>query len=329
MVPLMAAAAIWAAISLLAEVALRLATIRAALVPAFIGGIRREFGFGVDRASTRSEIAGPTACFAFAGPALVSLHPDWALPPLALGFLLAAWADRCGRRRKRTVALRAVAAAADAPRYAGAGLALGPASSRRTRVKLYYAPGACSLADHIALHEAGLDFEHERVDLKSKRTEHGDDFKAVNPKGYVPALRLDSGEVLTENVAVLDWIADQSATLKPEGPLGRTRQTEALAYIGGEVHKAFAPMFKGGSDEEKEAAKRQVAQKLELVAGTMKGPYLFGDRPGVADFYLFVMLTWATKMGIDIPEPLVAMRDRLMERDSVRTAMAHEGLLTV
>ncbi|PAX07215.1 glutathione binding-like protein [Sphingomonas lenta] len=194
-------------------------------------------------------------------------------------------------------------------------------------MKLYYSPGACSLADHIALHEAGMDFEHERVDLKSKRTEHGRDYREVNPKGYVPALQLDSGEVLTENVAVLDWIAHQSATLKPEGPLGHTRQIEALAYIGGEVHKAFGPMFKGGSDEDKARAKEQVADKLRFLAGRMRGEYLLGDRPGVADFYLFVMLTWAQKQGIDTPEPLARFRDKLMARDSVRTAMEHEGLL--
>jgi glutathione S-transferase len=194
-------------------------------------------------------------------------------------------------------------------------------------MKLYYAPGACSLADHIALHEAGLDFELERVDLKPKLTEHGRDYREVNAKGYVPALTLDSGEHLSENIAILDWISHQSATLKPEGPLGQTRQLEALAYISGEVHKSFAPMLKGGSDEDKAAARRQVEAKLAFLAGTMKGDHLFSDRPGVADFYLFVMLTWATRMGFDIPAPLVAMRDRLMTRPSVVTAMTHEGLI--
>lgn len=194
-------------------------------------------------------------------------------------------------------------------------------------MKLYYAPGACSLADHIALHEAGMDFEHERVDLQTKRTEHGRDFREVTPKGYVPALTLDSGETLTENVAILDWIADQSATLKPHGPLGRARQIEALAYISGELHKSFAPIFKGGTDEEKADAKSQVEAKLTFLAGGMKGDHLFGDEPGVADFYLFVMLTWATKMGFTIPDKLVAFRDRLMTRESVRTAMTHEGLI--
>lgn len=194
-------------------------------------------------------------------------------------------------------------------------------------MKLYYAPGACSLADHIALHEARIGFEHERVDLKTKQTEHGRDYREVNPKGYVPALALDSGEVLTENTAILDWIASQSASLSPQGPLGRTRLVEALAYISGEVHKAYGPMFRGGSDEEKEHAKSEVAKKLTFMAGTLKGDYLFGDQPSVADFYLFVMLTWADKFGIDTPEPLIALRDRLMSRDAVVKAMTHEGLL--
>ena len=194
-------------------------------------------------------------------------------------------------------------------------------------MKLYYSPGACSLADHIALREAGLPFEHERVDLKTKQTEHGDDYKAVNPKGYVPALRLDSGDVLTENIALLDWISDQSATLRPAGPFGRTRQLEALAYISTEVHKAFGPLFRGGSDEEKAKAKEVVAIKLQFLAGQLKGDYLLGDEVSVADFYLFVMLLWAGKNGIALPDTLAAFRDRLMARESVRKAMGHEGLI--
>ena len=193
-------------------------------------------------------------------------------------------------------------------------------------MRLYYSPGACSLADHIALHEAGLRFEHERVDLKSKRTERGEDYRAINPKGYVPALKLDSGDVVTENVALLDWIADQSATLRPVGPLGRSRQQEMLGYLSAELHKAFGPLFRGGSDEDKAKAREAVAAKLDFLATRLKGDYLFGDQPGVADFYLFVMLLWADKHGIDVPASLTALRDRLAMRDSVRTAMRHEGL---
>ncbi|WP_375404571.1 glutathione binding-like protein [uncultured Sphingomonas sp.] len=193
-------------------------------------------------------------------------------------------------------------------------------------MKLYYAPGACSLADHIALHEAGLEFEHERVDLKTKKTEHGQDFTQVTPKAYVPALVLDSGETLTENVAILDWISDQSPGLKPTGPLGRARQLEALTYVSSEVHKSFAPLFKGGTDEEKAQAKQKVAEHLTYLAGTMKSDYLLGEEPSTADFYLFVMLTWATKFKIGMPDTLIAFRDRLITRPSVAKAMAHEGL---
>ena len=194
-------------------------------------------------------------------------------------------------------------------------------------MKLYYSPGACSLADHIALHEAGLAFEHVKVDLKIKRTEGGDDFTEINPKGYVPALALDSGDVLTENVALLDWIADQSATLRPVGPFGRTRQLEMLAYISTEVHKSFKPLFVGGSDDEKAKARDAVAAKLAFLAGQMKGEYLLGDQPSVPDFYLFVMLLWSGRQGIEVPPALATYRDALMTRDSVRKAMTHEGLI--
>jgi glutathione S-transferase len=193
-------------------------------------------------------------------------------------------------------------------------------------MKLYYSPGACSLADHIALHEAGLAFEHERVDIRTKRTEHGADYREINPKGYVPALRLDSGDVITENVALLDWISDQSATLRPAGPFGRTRQLEALSWLSSELHKAFGPLFRGGSDEDKAKAREAVADKLRFAAERLKGDYWFGDQPGVADFYLLVMLLWAGKQGIDVPARLAELRDRLMARESVQTALRHEGL---
>lgn len=193
-------------------------------------------------------------------------------------------------------------------------------------MKLYYSPGACSLADHIALHEGGLAFEHERVDLKSKITEHGADFKAVNPKGYVPALTLDSGETLTENVAILDWIADQSSSLRPAGPLGRTRQLELLGFITTEVHKSFKPIFAGGSDDDKAKAKTAIEGRFQLLADGLSGDFLMGDTVSVADFYLFVMMLWAGKNGIDVPAPLTALRERLMTRESVQKALKHEGL---
>lgn len=194
-------------------------------------------------------------------------------------------------------------------------------------MKLYYAPGACSLADHIALHEAGLAFEHEKVDLRAKRTESGADFTAINPKGYVPTLVLDDGEVLSENIAMLDWIAQQAPALAPSGAMGRTHLLEALAYISTEVHKSFKPYFTpGASDEAKAQAGETITKRLQYLADTFGGDYLLGEF-SVADCYLFVMLLWAGKNGVAIPDPLPAFQQRMMARDAVRTAMRHEGLI--
>jgi glutathione S-transferase len=194
-------------------------------------------------------------------------------------------------------------------------------------MKLYYAPGACSLADHIALHEAGLAFDHEKVDLKAKRTESGADFTTINPKGYVPALTVDSGETLSENIAILDWIAHQNTKLAPSGPMAHTRLLEALAFISTEIHKSFKPFFSGASDSDKAKAGELIAKRMEYLAGTMKGDYLFGPAVSVADCYLFVMLLWAKKFGVEPPPPLAALRDRMTALPSVQKAMQHEGLI--
>jgi glutathione S-transferase len=193
-------------------------------------------------------------------------------------------------------------------------------------MKLYYAPGACSLADHIALHEAGLDFSHERVDLKAKRTESGADYLAINPKGYVPALELDGGTLLTENVAILDWIAGQAPQLAPRGgPIARTHLLEMLAYISSEIHKGFKPFFAGAGDDEKAKAAEQLGKRFAYLADRMQGDYLFGSEFSVADAYLFVMLLWAEKNDVDVPAPFAALRDRVRQRPAVRTALAHES----
>ncbi len=194
-------------------------------------------------------------------------------------------------------------------------------------MKLYYAPGACSLADHIALHEAGLAFQHEKVDLKSKRTESGADFNTINPKGYVPALTIDSGETLTENLAILDWIAHQDSALKPSGTMGHTHLLEVLAYISSEIHKGFKPFFSGAGDDEKKKAGEAILKRMAYLSDTMQGDFLFGTDVGVADCYLFVMLLWARKNELDVPTKLAAYRDRMMGLKSVRTAMTHEGLI--
>jgi len=194
-------------------------------------------------------------------------------------------------------------------------------------MKLYLAPGACSLADHIALHEADLDFERVTVDLKARRTDDGRDFTQINPKGYVPALQLDDGQVLTENVAILSWVADQSPTLSPVGALGRYRLLEALAYISTEIHKGFKPFFRPGATEaEKAEASQTIGKRLAFLADRLTTDYLFGGQVSVADIYLFVMLTWAKKNAIPLPAPLPAFFARMQARPAVQLAMKHEGL---
>ena len=194
-------------------------------------------------------------------------------------------------------------------------------------MKLYYSPGACSLADHIALHEAGLAFDLVRVDLKTRKTADGADYMAINSKGYVPALMLDDGDVVTENIAILDWISHRAPALAPEGVLAHTRLLSMLAFISTELHKSFAPFFKGSDDAAKEAAAQTLAKRFGWIAGEMRGNWLFGDRFTVADAYLFVMLTWAEKFDLAVPDTLATYRERVRQRDAVRTAMTHEGLI--
>ena len=193
-------------------------------------------------------------------------------------------------------------------------------------MKLYFSPGACSLAGHIALHEAGLEFDRVKVDLKTHRTEDGGDFAKVNPNGYVPALEFDDGSVLTENIAILSWIADQAPALAPTGPMGRYRLLEMLAYISTEIHKAFKPFFKpGATDAEKAQAGEQIGKRLQFLADILKDDYLLGGM-SVADAYLFVMLTWAGKNGLPLPAGLEAYAARMRARPAVRLELEHEGL---
>lgn len=191
-------------------------------------------------------------------------------------------------------------------------------------MKLYYHPDACSLASQIALREAGRPFEVEDVDLTSKRTETGADFTAINPKGYVPALRLDNGELLTENLAVLDYIAAENPALGLQGPLGRSRLLETLAYISSELHKSFTPLFVSSTWPEKAEARFLIIKRMRYLADRMKGDYLLGDHPTVADFYLLVMLRWAEKVEVDVPAKLVALRTRLEARPAVQDALRTE-----
>jgi len=200
-------------------------------------------------------------------------------------------------------------------------------------MKLYYTPGACSLSPHIVLHELGLPHETERVDLKEKRTASGEDFTSVNPKGGVPALRLDGGEVLTEGPAIVQYLAD----LKPEsglapaaGTLGRYRLQEMLNFITTELHKGFGPLFMPDTpDAYKETARATLTKRFAYVDGKLAGhSYLMGETFTVADAYLFVVMSWAGKLGVDLKPfaNLGAFQERLMARPSVQHAMRHEGL---
>lgn len=192
---------------------------------------------------------------------------------------------------------------------------------------LYYAPGACSLADHIAIHEAGLACEGVRVDLRAKTTADGANYLQINPKGYVPALALDDGSVLTENIAILAWVTDQAPGMLPDVPLARYRLLEMLAYISTEIHKGFKPFFTPtASDASRQAAGETITKRLEFLAHRLDGDYLFGDAVTAADAYLYVMLRWARKNGVNIPDPLPAWFDRMSARPSVKDALEHEGL---
>lgn len=196
-------------------------------------------------------------------------------------------------------------------------------------LRLYYSPGACSLASHIALHESGEKFELVKVNLKTHTLEDGRSFKDINPKGYVPALQFDNDDVLTENVAILTKIADRHPALAAPGEYGRYRLIEALSYISSEIHKSFKPLFSSSaSSEEKTAAQNIIAQRLEFLSSQMRGTYLFGSDMTVADAYLFVMLLWSEKNGINIPSRLKQMADHMKARPTVHLALKHEGLAT-
>lgn len=195
-------------------------------------------------------------------------------------------------------------------------------------MKLYYAPGACSLADHIALIATGIDHQLEKVDLRAKTTETGDDYLAINPKGYVPALQLDSGAILTENIAILAYIADQVHALEPVETLGRFRSLETTAFISTELHKNFKPFFNpAASEAERDEAKQVLAKRFAIVEAQLGDQlFLFGDAIGVADCYLFVMLYWASKRGVEFGEGLADYYARLQAHPAVVRAFAEEGL---
>ena len=193
-------------------------------------------------------------------------------------------------------------------------------------MKLYLTPGACSLADHIALTEAGIDVETIKVDLRTRRTEYGDDFVSINPKGYVPALVLDDGEVLTENVAIMDWVAGEKPHLAPEGRLGRSRNIEMLAFLATEIHRPFMRSMFSPADAEKQAARQAIVERLTLIAERLDGDYLFGDAFATADALCYVMVRWARDSGFELPCRLSVYAERVEARPAVQKALRAEGL---
>jgi glutathione S-transferase len=190
----------------------------------------------------------------------------------------------------------------------------------------YYSPTACSQAAHILLHETGLSFRPHKVDIYQGKLEDGSGYNAVNPNGYVPALVFDDGMLLTENVALLDWIAVQGDGLIPDGPLGRTRHLQMLAFISTEIQKPFVRLFFAESDEEKARLNTALARRLEWLASRVEGDYLFGARFTASDAFLYVMLRWAAMCGIEAPAALRELAGRIETRPAVRTALRKEAV---
>lgn len=201
-------------------------------------------------------------------------------------------------------------------------------------MKLYYAPGVCSLASHIVAHEAGIDLSIEKVDTKAKRTETGRDYLEVTPKGYVPALEFDDGEVLTEGPAILQYLAD----LKPEsglapanGTLARSRLQETLGYINSEIHKSYSPLFNPATSAEvRDERKAYLRKRYGLLDKKLaQQPWLLGDTFTAADAYLFVVTNWAKGAELDLSEfpALTVFQQRVAARPAVQAAMQAEGLI--
>lgn len=201
-------------------------------------------------------------------------------------------------------------------------------------MKLYYAPGACSQAPHIVAREAGVPIDLAKVEFPSKRTEDGESLYAVNPKGAVPTLKLDSGEVLTENAVILQYLADQgddSPVALPSGGIERYRLLEWLNYIATELHKGFGPLWNPATpDSYKDATRELLGKKFDYLQEKIgDGPYILGDRFSIVDAYAFAVLNWTRIHNIDINRwpGLVAYLGRVAQRPAVQETLRAEGLL--
>jgi glutathione S-transferase len=200
-------------------------------------------------------------------------------------------------------------------------------------MRLFYAPGACSLSPHIVAREAGLELNLEKVDFKT-RTAGGVNFSSINPKGYVPALQLDDGEVLTEGPAIVQYLADQKpgAALAPAaGTRDRYRLQEMLGYLNSEIHKSYSPLFK--SETPAAVREERIAYLHKRYAFIEKRlanhDWLVGERFSVADAYLFTLTRWAEALQVDLADfpHLLAFQRRVAQRPAVQAALAAEGLV--
>jgi len=201
-------------------------------------------------------------------------------------------------------------------------------------MKLYFAPGACSLSPHIVLEEAGIAAETEQVNNQEKKTKSGTDYWTVNPKGQVPALQLDNGEMLTEGPVIVQYLADQkpgSGLVPPAGSIERYRVQEWLNFITSELHKSFGPIFRPTTpDAYKTISKENLGKRFDWLDKQLAGrQYLMGDKFTVADAYLFTVLRWTSRIQIDLGKwsNLKAYADRVAARPKVQAAMKAEGLI--
>lgn len=201
-------------------------------------------------------------------------------------------------------------------------------------MKLYYAQGACSLAPHIVLQESGLQFQLEPVSLQTKKTRGGADYAKINPKGAVPALELDNGQVLTEGAVIMQYVADQKPEKKlipAAGTLERYRAQEWLNFIATEVHKGFAPLWSDTTPAETKAqAKTTLGKKFDYLSERLKGQdYLMGTQMTAPDAYLFTVLNWTSMLSFDMATwpTLLGFMERMRGRPAVQAAMKAEGLV--
>jgi len=201
-------------------------------------------------------------------------------------------------------------------------------------MRLYYLPGACSLSPHIVANEAGIPVTLDRVDRATRRTESGKNYDTVNPKGYVPALELDDGTLLTEGPAIVQYLADlrpESRLAPPNGTIERYQLQAMLTFIGTELHKTFSPLFNPATVPETRAERTAYLQKrFAYIDTVLEGrSYLIGDHFTVADAYLFVVSNWTKPVKLDISSyhNLAAFRERVGQRPAVIQSMKEEGLL--